>query len=505
MSDNKTLNNQENYEPDAGTSSEKKWKRFLLRFLLAVGILAIAGSISYYWISNRPKAKRKPRVPKAALVEVTKLNIADHHVTIDAMGTVIPARSLDLASRVSGEITRVSPEFFPGGHLSSGDLVVEIDKEDYKLLLEESDFALKKASLAITRSELAIEQSALNIEQSALNIEQRKADIIKAQKDLKVEKGQQKIAKREYEVLGETISENDEELVLRRPQLKAAEAAVDASKARLKEAEAQKKSAEAEKRSAEVAKISYEAEKSQAEIAIEKAKLNLERTDIRAPFNAVIQAKKVETGSQVSVGTPIVTVVDSDEYWIQVSIPVDRLKWIDLPNSDEKKGSSVRIYHEAGWGKGVFRTGTVKRLMTEVETKGRMARLLVSVKDPLSLKAGRAIKPQMILGSYVRVEIEGNVLKDVVCIPRSSLHDENRVWIMQPDNTLDIRKVNIAWSENDSVCVSNNLKDDELLITSDLAAPVQEMALRVINTESPDTPKRQAETGLEDVSKEKRE
>ena len=270
-------------------SSGQNWIKSIFKFLLAVGILFVAGYISYNWLTNKPKARRKTAKPEAFLVAGARIRKTDHQVTISAMGTVIPARSLDLASRVSGEIIRTGREFFPGGYLNKGDLVVEIDKEDYELIIRESRLALEKASLAIIQSELTIEQSELAIEQSDLAIFQRKADIIKAEKDLKVEQGQQKIAKREYEVLGETISENDEELVLRRPQLKAAEAALEAAKARLKEAEAAKKSAEAAKKSAETAKKTTEAAKNQEEINLKKARLNLKRTDVRAPFNAVIQ------------------------------------------------------------------------------------------------------------------------------------------------------------------------------------------------------------------------
>ena len=497
MSENNSYNNNEARGVNANVDSGNKLSKIFISLLLGIAILGTAGYISFKWVTNRPHAKRKPPVVKAALVEVSPVNITNHNVTVQAMGTVIPARTLDLASRVSGEIVSVSDEFFPGGHLNAGDIVAKIDKKDYLLILQEAKFALEKANLgieqrglAIEQSALAIEQSELAIEQSRLTIDQRKSDIIKAERDLTIEKGQQKIAKREYEVLGETIDKNDEELVLRKPQLKAAEAAVDSAKSRLKEAEAAKKSAEAAKKSAEAkmkseeaAKKSAIAEKSKAAITIEKAELNLERTDVHAPFNAIIQAQKVEIGSQISAGAPIVTIIDSDEYWIEVSIPVDRLRWIKIPTASDPTGSNVRIFNESGWGKDLFRTGSVKRLMTEIESQGRMAKILVSVKDPLSLDETNADQPQMILGSYLRVEIAGNELADIVRVPRASLRDKDRVWIMKPDNTLDVRDVDVVWSDNDSVYVTNSLKNGEMIITSDLPAPVNGMGVRLPDPE----------------------
>ena len=49
---------------------------------------------------------------------------------------------------------------------------------------------------------------------------------------------------------------------------------------------------------------------------------------------------------------------------------------------------------------------------------------------------------------------------------------------MQPDGTLDIRKVRPVWSGDEHVCVSQELSDGELLVTSSLSAPVQGIDLR---------------------------
>jgi len=53
------------------------------------------------------------------------------------MGTVVPAREVELKSRVTGEVIDISPEFIEGGLLKAGSLVLQIDTEDYKLALIE--------------------------------------------------------------------------------------------------------------------------------------------------------------------------------------------------------------------------------------------------------------------------------------------------------------------------------------------------------------------------------
>ena len=84
----------------------------------------------------------------------------------------------------------------------------------------------------------------------------------------------------------------------------------------------------------------------------------------------------------------------------------------------------------------------------------------------------------MILDSYVRVEIEGSNLKNVIEISRTVMHDGNRVRVMLPDNTLDIRTVGIAWSDDENIYINKGLNEGDLLVVSDIAAPVQGMSLR---------------------------
>lgn len=402
--------------------------------ILAAAVLVVGGGLAHYWLTNRPRAHRRPPHEAAALVEVAQVKPSDHRVTVRAMGTVVAAQTIQLAARISGQIVHVSPEFLPGGRFEAGRKILQVDPSDYELA-----------------------------------VQQRQSEVTKAESDLKLEMGRQAVAKREYELLGETIRPEDRELVLREPQLRATEAALAAARASLR-----------------------------------KAKLDLERTAVRAPFNAIVQSKNVGLGSQVSVGQTLAALVDTDEYWVQVAVPTDELRWIDIPDGQGTAGATARIHHEAAWGKGALRTGTVERLMTELEPHGRMARLLVLVKDPLRLTAANAKRPRLILGAYVRVEIAGKRLRNVVLIPRVALRDGCRVWIMLPDGTLDVREVNIVRRTEGSVCVSDNLREGELLITSNLPAPVPGMALRKAGAGNPSTSTQPGKGGATRRPQEKR-
>ena len=399
----------------------------LVEVILCSGIVA---AVSLY--RTKPKSRQRPPRRSGDIVRVLQARRSSQPITLQAMGTVLPARRTVLQPRISGEVIEVSPELIPGGRFQQGQAVLRIDPKDYELI-----------------------------------VKQRRGELAKAQHDLKLEMGRQAIAKREFELLGngEDDAEQDEELVLRKPQLALAQAAMTA-----------------------------------AEASLEKADLDLKRTNIIAPFNAIVLDKRVDLGAQVTPQAPLATLVGTDEYWVQVSIPVDQLKWIRIPRADGETGSPVTILNEAAWPAGASRSGHVTRLVSDIDTEGRMARLLVTVKDPLALNVPDGKTPALLIGMYVRVEMDGRTLENVISLPRSALRDGREVWIMGPDDTLQIREVEVVWRGRDSVLVRGGLQDGDRVITSGMAAPVEGMPLQIEGQEKPpareDAPKVHVPEGL---------
>lgn len=282
-------------------------------------------------------------------------------------------------------------------------------------------------------------------------VRQRRADVARAVENLKVEQGNQAIARQEFELLGEIIAEEDRELVLREPQLASAQSAWESAKA-----------------------------------ALEKAELDLARCEITAPFNAVIQDKHADLGATVTAGTQLVTLIGTDEAWVDLKVPISQLRWIMIPQRNGDTGSSVRVYNTLAWGPEEFRTGRVVRLYGEIEAEGRMARLLVAVDDPFCLKPAHRDQPKLLMGTFVQAEIEGRTLESVFPIARPHLRDNDTVWIMDANNQLEIRPVRIVYRGPERVFVDAGIEENERLILTDIAAPVAGMPLRLGDLDATD-------------------
>jgi RND family efflux transporter MFP subunit len=277
-----------------------------------------------------------------------------------------------------------------------------------------------------------------------LALARKESQVINSEYELKVELGFQDVARREWSLLnkGTPADAADEELALRKPHLAKARSDLVAAQAEL-----------------------------------EQAKLNLSRTDITAPFNAFVRETYIESGSQVSTQDALADLVGTDEYWIRVALPVDRLRWVRIPSSRSDTGAPAVVHY-----RGYERSGRVLRLLGDLEPQGRMARIMVSVDDPLG-RGDREPGQPLLIGEYVRVEIRGETLADIYRIPRSALRDNNTIWLVDADGALQIKPVVTVWSDDRHVLIHDRITPGDRLVVSDLAAPVAGMPVDAILSE----------------------
>jgi len=290
-------------------------------------------------------------------------------------------------------------------------------------------------------------------------VQQAEAGVARAEFEVAMEQGRKDVAEREWKLLdggGRKTGEAGRSLALREPHMKAAVASL-----------------------------------ASAESALDRARVNLERTTVRAPFDAVVVEESVEPGQVVGPQSRLCTLVGSDTYWVQVSLPIDHLAYVELPDA-ELPGSLASIHQRFG-ATAIRRDARVLRLLGGVDPAGRMARLILEVPSPLE---GGAIVDggslPLLLDAYVDVEIDGRMLDEVYTIARSALRNGDRVFLAGPEDRLVIRDVEVAWREPDAVLVRSGLTPGERLIESHVPAPVEGMALRVIGGAPRDTSRAEA-------------
>lgn len=415
-----------------------------LKILIPLLIIAGGAGVAKYFLSQKPEAKRTKQARSTTVVEVMEAKAEDKTIVLHAMGTVVASREVVLFPEVGGRVVEQSERLIPGGHVKAGETLLQIDKRDYEL-----------------------------------TVKQQRASLAKARFDLRMEEQRKSIAEREWALMrggaetqaggqaGEktnTSSEAGRALALREPHIEAARAALSA-----------------------------------AQSGLDRARLNVERTTLKAPFNAFVKEEFVDLGQQLGPQSRVATLVGTDSFRIIASIPVDRLASIRLPGEASSAeapsdGSRATIVLSLGPGRELRREGRVIQLMGDLDARGRMARLLIELKDPFRLNESGDQTP-LLLGAYVRVELEGHELKDVVAIPREVLRKGDTLWLMGAKNELVFEPVEVAWRDETHAFVrgaflpgsagSNPSPDSKAgaprIVLSNLPTPVAGMALRDIN------------------------
>ena len=270
-----------------------------------------------------------------------------------------------------------------------------------------------------------------------LQLAQAQSTLELREAELELEMGFQRVAGREWQLLGESsdILAESSSLALREPQLK--------------QAQAMQRSAQS---------------------AVDGARLDLSRTEIITPFNAQVLKKSVEVGSLAGMGGDVAHVVSTDSFYVRVSIPVNRVPVLEIPGGEALVSIS---------GAESPMTGRIISLLGDLDPNGRMARVLVEVRDPLGLEPQNAGRAKLLLGAYVTVDLVGHEMPDTFLIPRETLRNGDHVWLRRADKTLEIRPVSVLWKNRDTVVIGEGLAAGEQLITSSLSFAADGMEVTV--------------------------
>lgn len=212
---------------------------------------------------------------------------------------------------------------------------------------------------------------------------------------------------------------------------------------------------------------------------IAKAKRDLSRTIIRAPFDSIVLSETVDIGQPVGPGAPFAVLAGIERYRIEVSLPVAQLNFIAIPevSTASAKGSTALVHNDAAGG-GDTRDGYVIRLHGAVDRRGRMAQLSIAVDDPLGLKLPIESRPlPLLLGTNVRTQVRGRPLKDVAVVPRKALRRDNTVWILDAQQRVQPRSVEVIWREPGVVVIKSGLLTGDRVVTTPL--PLATKGMRV--------------------------
>lgn len=267
------------------------------------------------------------------------------------------------------------------------------------------------------------------------------ANMASARAALEKEVAQGKVAEREWKLITDT---SPTELSLRKPQL-----------------------------AQELARVKS------AQAAVLRAERNLQRTEIKAPYDAMIDSRAIGLGSFVSTGSLVGKLLGTAIAQVRLPVADNQLQFL-IDQGQQAKVSLTGTYA----GKEIQWQAEIARSEGVVDNKSRMSYLVAEIKDPYHLNH-TTVENDMPLrfGSYVQAKILGIEIANASVIPRY-LVVNNRVAIFDNESKLHYAEINIVRQQGGNVIISNGLLDGDQLIVSALDYPVDGMKLALASDES---------------------
>jgi RND family efflux transporter MFP subunit len=218
-----------------------------------------------------------------------------------------------------------------------------------------------------------------------------------------------------------------------------------------------------------------------SEAALEKAQRDLDRTRIRAAFAGRVRQKMVDLGQYVSPGAAIAHIFAVDYVEVRLPIPDSDLAYLDLPvnyrgEQGRRRGPEVILSANFA-GKRHSWKGRIVRVEGEIDPVSRMVHAIAQVDDPYGRGEGEDPMP-LAIGLFVDAEIIGEVVEDAFVIPRSALRGDKEIVVVDNDNRLRFREVDIRRISRESAVIVGGLAAGDRICVSTLAAITDGMKIR---------------------------
>ena len=226
-----------------------------------------------------------------------------------------------------------------------------------------------------------------------------------------------------------------------------------------------------------------EAALADARLVLETARRDLGRTELRAPFAGLVRSEQVDVGQFVSRGASIATVYGTDFVEVRLPIADQQLAYLNVPLNQRGEFSDelapdVTLTAEFAGQKQVW-NGKLVRTEAQIDPGSRMVYAIARVRA-----AGDDLAVAPPVGLFVQAAIAGIAKENVVMVPRSALRNESQVMIVDTENRLHFRDVEVLRVYRDDAYISAGVTQGELISVSALQTVVEGMRVQPLLPES---------------------
>jgi RND family efflux transporter MFP subunit len=226
----------------------------------------------------------------------------------------------------------------------------------------------------------------------------------------------------------------------------------------------------------------------EASARVSRAERDLERTRLLAPFEGRVRSERVDVGQFVSRGTPVASLYSTDFAEVRLPLNDEELAFLELPLGGARAPETVMpkaILRARFGGQDHEWESTIVRTEGELDPQTRMINVIAQVEAPYETSGDR---PPLAIGLFVEAEIIGRTRSDIFVLPRSALQANQQIYIIDGDNKLRFRDVDILRAVGEELYIQNGLEPGETVSLSTVSNAIDGMAVRPLTNTNVETP-----------------
>ncbi|HEY6120817.1 MAG TPA: efflux RND transporter periplasmic adaptor subunit [Pyrinomonadaceae bacterium] len=338
----------------------KLWVIILFLILLALGLSGCKSDYPASARQNRPADSKDARQVKTARVAETPFG-----ETVTANGTLAAYDQTTISVKVPGRLQAISVDL--GSVVRHGQLLAQIESEDYKLRVQQSEAALAQA-----RARLGLSPEGTND-----HVDPEQTATVRQARAVLDEAGFNR------ERAARLVAQG----VIARAEYDSVDSVYKVAQGRYQDAieEIRNRQALLSQRRSEVA----------------LARQQLADTSVYSPLDGIVQEKRASVGEYLAAGTAVVNVVRIDPLRLRAEVP-------ERASQTIRSGQNVRVTVE---GDANVYIGQIKRLSPVIAEQNRMLLVEADVRNDGKLRPG----------SFARAEIVTNDAKMAVAVPTNAI------------------------------------------------------------------------------------
>ena len=169
-------------------------------------------------------------------------------------------------------------------------------------------------------------------------------------------------------------------------------------------------------------------------LSVKSDEEKLKKYTIRATFDGVISKSYTDIGANINMGSPIIDVIRNGKMEVELTVNTSEIDIVEL-------GSKVTLTD----GSHTFE-GTIIRKGNFVNENTQNISVFVSISSDTDF---------LYNGMYLDATISSSTINNVCKIPRRSIFSNNKIFIVNSENKLEVINVNIIANEGNNVLIDN--------------------------------------------------